>query len=118
VEAARALDARGIDVEVIDLRSIKPWDEELVFESVRKTSRLLIVDGAWKTCGVSAEIAAAASEHVFEHLSAPIVRLALPDAPAPMSKPLEHAYYINSSHIVDAVGRMVTPRRRVVALSR
>jgi acetoin:2,6-dichlorophenolindophenol oxidoreductase subunit beta len=114
VVAARALEARGIDVEVIDLRTIKPWDQELVFESVRKTSRLLIVDGAWKTCGVSAEIAASASEHVFEFLSAPIARLALPDAPAPMSKPLEKAYYVNAAQIVDAVERVVAPRRVAV----
>ncbi len=118
VKAARTLEGRGIDVEVIDLRSIKPWDQELVFESVRKTSRLLIVDGAWKTCGVSAEIAAAASEHVFDDLSAPIVRLALPDVPAPMSKPLEKAYYINASNIVDAVARMVTQRRLMAVVSR
>ncbi|MBI2187956.1 MAG: alpha-ketoacid dehydrogenase subunit beta [Acidobacteria bacterium] len=116
VEAARTLEARGFDPEVIDLRSIKPWDRELVFASIRKTSRLLVVDGAWKTCGVAAEIAAAAAEHVFEHLSAPVARLTLPDAPAPMSRPLERAYYIHAPRIVEAVEHLMASRRPQRAL--
>jgi pyruvate/2-oxoglutarate/acetoin dehydrogenase E1 component len=117
VEAARQLERSGIDAEVIDLRSIKPWDRDLVLESVRKTSRLLIVDGAWRTCGVSAEIAATIGELAFDALSAPIARLTLPDAPAPMSRPLESAYYIQAPQIAAAAEALASRgRRRAVAV--
>jgi len=93
VKAAPLLEERGVDVEIVDLRSIKPWDEELVLESVAKTGRLVVADGAWQTCGVAAEIVATVASKGFEHLRAPIERVCLPDVPAPMSRPLEDEYY-------------------------
>lgn len=110
VEAMKAvgvLAERGIDAEMIDLRSIKPWDHELVFDSVRKTGRLVISDAAWKTAGVAAEIAASVSTELFDALKAPIQRVTLPDAPAPVSAALERAYYITAGDIVTAVERAV-----------
>ena len=107
VAAADVLAEGGIDVEVIDLRSIKPWDREMVCASVQKTGRLVVADGAWSTCGVAAEIAATAAGEVFHHLKAPIVRVALPDAPAPMSAPLEQAYYIGTNTVVTAVEKLL-----------
>ena len=110
VEAMKAvgvLAERGIDAEMIDLRSIKPWDHELVFDSVRKTGRLVISDAAWKTAGVAAEIAASVSTELFDALKAPIQRVTLPDAPAPVSAALERAYYITAGDIVTAVERVV-----------
>jgi pyruvate dehydrogenase E1 component beta subunit len=103
VRSGLALEERGVDAEVIDLRSIKPWDQELVFDSVRKTGRLVVADAAWETCGVAAEIAAAVACNLVDALAAPIARVCLPDAPAPMSAPLEKAYYPGAKDIVAAV---------------
>jgi len=106
-KAAELLGEEGIDVEVIDLRTIKPLDEDLLFESVRKTGRLAIADGGWKTCGVAAEISALISENIFEHLISPIVRVTLPDTPAPASSKLEKEYYPTYKNIMVAVRNMV-----------
>ncbi|MFH1560491.1 MAG: transketolase C-terminal domain-containing protein [Chloroflexota bacterium] len=102
-QATTSLEARGIDVELIDVRTIKPLDEESILESVRKTGRLVVVDAAWRTCGVAAEIAATVGEKAFEYLKAPIRRVTLPDVPAPMSGVLEKAYYITAEDIVATV---------------
>ncbi|MBI3289041.1 MAG: hypothetical protein HYZ74_05950, partial [Elusimicrobia bacterium] len=97
----------GIDAEVIDLRTIKPWDKETVFASLRRTGRLIVVDAAWATCGVSADIAACAAGEAFETLKAPIVRVTLPDLPAPTSVPLEKAYYVKVDDVVAAAERLL-----------
>jgi pyruvate dehydrogenase E1 component beta subunit len=93
MKAAEDLEKTGIDVEVIDLRTVKPLDESLLFESVKKTGRLIIADGGWKTCGIAAEISARVSEQMFHFLKAPIIRITLPDLPAPASSFLERNYY-------------------------
>jgi pyruvate/2-oxoglutarate/acetoin dehydrogenase E1 component len=90
-------------VEVIDLRSLKPIDKDTVFESVRKTGRAVIVDGSWRTCGISAELSSLLSEHAFDFLKAPIKRVALPDTPAPASTVLEKAYYPDENAVLDAI---------------
>lgn len=105
--AADELAARGIHCEVIDLRSVKPWDVELVCESVARTGRLIVADGGWRTCGVTAEIAATVAEEAFSSLKAPIARVALPDAPAPVSRTLERAYYRGARHLVGAVEQVL-----------
>jgi len=102
VLAAEELADSGIDAEVIDLRSLKPWDQELVLSSVRKTGRLIVADGAWRTCGAAAEIAAAVASEAFGYLKAPIQRVCLPDAPAPTSRSQEAAYFIHAKDIVAA----------------
>ena len=102
LKASGDLKKEGVDVEVIDLRSVKPLDEMLLFESVKKTGRLVIADGGWKTCGIAAEISALVSENIFEYLESPIVRVTLPDTPAPASSILESAYYPTSQKIVCA----------------
>jgi acetoin:2,6-dichlorophenolindophenol oxidoreductase subunit beta len=109
-EAMRAvapLEADAISAEVIDLRSIKPWDAELVCESVERTGRVLVVDGAWPFGGVAAEVAATVAERVWDKLRAPVRRLTLPDAPAPTSAALENAYYIKANDIVRAARALV-----------
>lgn len=103
VQAAEILESRGIEAEVIDLRSLKPWDEELVCNSIRKTGHLVIADGGWKTAGAAAEIAATVSSRAFDHLRAPVERVGLPDAPAPTSPVLEKAYYPTAETIAAAV---------------
>jgi pyruvate dehydrogenase E1 component beta subunit len=105
LEAAAVLERDGIDVEVIDLRTISPWDRETVCASVRKTGRLLVADGAWKTGGVAAEIVATVASDAFGHLKAAPGRLALVDTPAPMSKSLEREYYRGADDIAETVRR-------------
>lgn len=105
-EAERAgahLAKEGISAEVIDLRSLKPWDKDTVLQSVRKTGRAVVADSGWHTCGASAEIAATISTEAFHDLRAPVHRVALPDAPAPTSRGQEEAYFRNATHIVEAV---------------
>jgi len=109
--AAAALEADGIDAEVIDLRSIKPWDRTCVVDSVRKTRRLVVADAAWRTCGVAAEIAATIGADCFDTLVAPVARVCLPDAPAPMSAPLESAYYVGADDIAAAAREVCSYRR-------
>jgi pyruvate/2-oxoglutarate/acetoin dehydrogenase E1 component len=107
VKAADVLVRSGIDVEVIDLRSIKPWDREAIFASVRKTGRLVVADGGWATCGISAEIAASVAGEAFHFLRAPIIRVTLAEAPAPTSPALERVYYPDARHIVAAVEKVL-----------
>jgi acetoin:2,6-dichlorophenolindophenol oxidoreductase subunit beta len=103
--AAEALQQHGISAEVIDLRSLSPWDRDCIFNSVRKTRRLVVTEAAWKTCGAAAEIVATVAEEVLSSLEAAPCRVCLPDIPAPTSAPLEAAYYVRSDHIVAAVLR-------------
>ena len=105
--AAERLGGAGIEAEVIDLRSIKPWDQELVLSSVRRTGRLVVIDGGWTTAGVAAEIAATAVGEAFDALKAPVVRVALPDVPAPTSSTLERAYYVTAERIATATERLI-----------
>lgn len=112
IKASDHLEREGIDVEVIDLRSVKPLDKDLLFESVKKTGRLVIADGGWKTCGIAAEISALVSENIFGYLKAPITRITLPDIPAPASRELEKVYYPNHLDIVNAITNLVLKKRR------
>ncbi len=98
--AADILEAEGISAEVIDLRSIRPWDKETVCASVRKTGRLIMADTGWVDFGISAEIVATVTEREFASLKAPPVRIGLPACPTPMAEPLETAYYPGSRDIV------------------
>jgi pyruvate/2-oxoglutarate/acetoin dehydrogenase E1 component len=107
LKAARQMAKKGISVEVIDLRSIKPLDEALLLASVSKTGRLAIADGGWKTYGIGAEISALVAEKGFGYLKAPITRIALPDAPAPASRTLEKAYYPDADRIEAEVKKLL-----------
>ncbi len=107
LKAASLLTAEGIETEIIDLRTVKPLDKELILSSVNKTGRLVIADGGWRTCGLAAEVAALAGEHAFASLKAPIMRVTLPDCPAPASRILEQAYYRTGEDIAGAVKRIM-----------
>lgn len=107
IKAAESLEKEGISIEVIDLRSLKPLDESLLLESVAKTGKLVIADGGWKTCGITAEVAAFVIEKAFNYLKAPIQRVTLPDVPAPASSTLEKAYYPRAEQIASAVKQLV-----------
>ena len=91
-EAAEQLDADGVSVEIIDLRTILPWDKAAVLESARKTSKVLVLHEDTRTGGFGAEIAATIAEEAFEDLDAPVKRVTAPDTPSPFSPPLEKAF--------------------------
>ncbi len=107
LEAAETLAAEGVDVEVVDLRTLKPLDAETVLESVKKTSRLLVVHEDNITGGVGSEIAALAADQAFEYLDAPVTRLCGPDVPTmPFAQSLEDAYLPNTDKVVDALRQL------------
>jgi pyruvate/2-oxoglutarate/acetoin dehydrogenase E1 component len=91
-EAAQQLEDEGISVEIVDLRTLVPWDKKAVLESVSKTSKVLVLHEDTHTGGFGGEIAATIAEEVFEDLDAPVKRLTAPDSPVPFSPPLEKAF--------------------------
>jgi pyruvate dehydrogenase E1 component beta subunit len=108
MQASAELAKFGISAEVIDNRILNPFNPKIIIESVAKTGRLIVVDGGWRTCGMSSEVIAS----VFESLSpanfksAP-KRITLPDAPAPSSNVLQNIYYPNSNYVVEAARSIV-----------
>ncbi|HCY63519.1 MAG TPA: alpha-ketoacid dehydrogenase subunit beta [Oxalobacteraceae bacterium] len=104
--AAATLAEQGLDVEVLDLRSIQPWDETAVLESLRRTHRLLIVHEAVEAFGVGAEIAARMADIGFDELDAPIMRVAAPFVPVPFAPSLERQYQPGEEHIIAAVRKL------------
>jgi len=108
LEAAQTLAQEGIDLEVVDLRTLMPLDKETIFSSVRKTSKTIILHEDNKTGGVGAEIAALLAEHCFDCLDGPIVRIAPPDTPVPFSTPLEEFFLPKTSDIIVAARKLAT----------
>lgn len=99
-QAAETLGDEGVSVEIIDLRTLLPWDRDAVLASVRKTSRLLVLHEDTRTAGFGAEVAATVAEEAFEDLDAPVRRLAAPDTPVPFSPPLEKAFIPQADDVV------------------
>jgi pyruvate/2-oxoglutarate/acetoin dehydrogenase E1 component len=91
-EAAQKLDEDGISVEILDLRTLVPWDKQAVLRSVEKTSKALVLHEDTRTGGFGAEIVATIAEEAFEQLDAPVKRVTAPDTPVPFSPPLEKAF--------------------------
>src|SRR5215217_7457282 len=91
-EAAQQLEDDGVSVEIVDLRSIMPWDKQAVLTSAAKTSKVMVLHEDTRTAGFGAEIVATIAEEAFESLDAPIKRMAAPDTPVPFSPPLEKAF--------------------------
>jgi len=106
-QASKQLSDENISAEVIDIRVLNPLDVDLIVESVKKTTRLLVVDSGWLSAGFSAEILASIVERLpVGLLSSSPARIALPDAPAPTSRVLEKAYYTSVEEVVNAAKRM------------
>ena len=105
--AALELAKDGIDAEVIDLRTLRPLDEELILTSVKKTGRVVVADTGWKTGGITAEISALIVEKGFAFLKAPVLRVASPDVPTPAGYTLEQAFYAGMPEIAAAVHSLV-----------
>lgn len=103
LRAAEELERHGVSVEVIDLRSIRPLDEETIITSVKKTGRLVTADTSWELCGVASEVAALVAERALHFLKAPVRRLSLANCPAPVSQPLEKAFYPSANTIIKVV---------------
>lgn len=107
MEAAKALAAQGISIELIDPRTLKPLDIETILESVAKTGRLVLVENAHRIANVSAEIAASVCEVAFDSLKKPIVRLSAPDVHVPFSPVLEQMLYPGKEEIIAAVRKVL-----------
>lgn len=102
-EAAAKLEKEGIDCEIIDLRTIVPFDREAVIESVMKTGRLIVADESHERCGIGAEIAADIAEDIFYYLDAPCGRVCTPNVPLPFSPALEFPLIPSADKIYDKV---------------
>jgi pyruvate dehydrogenase E1 component beta subunit len=105
--AAEALAKDGIDVEVVDPRTLRPLDEDVIFESVRKTNRCVVVEEGWRYAGFGAEISDRVQRECFDDLDAPIVRVTAEDVPMPYAKTLEKAYVPQPERILDAVHKVL-----------
>lgn len=108
LEAAELLFEQGISVEVVDLRTIFPWDKRTVADSIQKTGRLLVVHEAVTVAGFGAEIAAWAAEHQFAHLVGPVARLGAPRIPVGYAPTLEDEVRVTADDVVGRVVRMIT----------
>ena len=109
-EALKAADraaTEGIDVEVLDPRTVSPLDREALLASVRKTGRLVVAHEAWGPCGVGAEVAALVAEHALSALKAPVRRVVPPFTPVPFSPPMERAWLPDAGRILAAVRELV-----------
>ncbi len=106
-QAAKILEKKGYDPEIIDLISLKPFDMETISASVRKTHRVIIVEECMKTGGIAAELVALISEQLFDELDAPVLRLSSQDIPTPYNGTLERLTIIQPGQIVEAVEKMV-----------
>ncbi|MDQ3866111.1 MAG: alpha-ketoacid dehydrogenase subunit beta [Actinomycetota bacterium] len=102
-EAATQVERDGISVEIVDLRTVSPWDREAVLRSVEKTSKALVLHEDTRTGGFGAEIVATIAEEAFESLDAPVKRIAAPDTPVPFSPPLEKAFIPQVDDVVDGL---------------
>jgi 2-oxoisovalerate dehydrogenase E1 component beta subunit len=104
LEATKQLVKDGVSVDLIDLRTLLPWDREMVFESVKKTSKVVLVQESPKTGGVMAEISASITEEIFDYLDAPVARVCGLDVPVvPFAPPMEHFFLPNAEKITKAV---------------
>ncbi len=106
LEASKVLEDRGIDLEVLDLRTLLPLDKDGIFNSVKKTNKVIILHEATKTGGIGAEVASIISEEMFDHLDGPVIRITAPDTPIPYSPPMEEFYIPKVSDIIKAVERL------------
>ncbi len=106
LEAAEALEKEGVELEVIDLRSLVPLDRETILESVRRVNKVMILHEDTRTGGMAGEISAVISEEAFEDLDGPILRITAPDTPVPYSAELEDAFIPQVTDVVEAARKL------------
>lgn len=107
LKAADQLASEGISAEVIDPRTLKPLDTDLIINSIKKTGRLVVADPDWPCCGFSEHVATLVSTRAFEFLMRPVGLVTLPDAPVPASTPLEKNYFPHKNTIIDTVKKSI-----------
>ena len=107
LEAAEVLAGEGIDVEVIDLRTLRPLDKNTVLASLQKTNRLIVAEEGWPACSIGSEIAAICMEEGFDDLDAPVLRITNEDVPMPYAANLEKLALLNAAKIVDGARRLL-----------
>jgi pyruvate dehydrogenase E1 component beta subunit len=107
LDAAAELEKEGIDVEVIDPRTLRPLDTETLLQSVRKTNRAVIVEEGWPFCGVGAQFVDLIQQQAFDYLDAPVLRVTGADVPTPYAKSLEHLAFPDKQKVKDAVYRVL-----------
>ncbi|HEY6548658.1 MAG TPA: pyruvate dehydrogenase complex E1 component subunit beta [Vicinamibacteria bacterium] len=107
LNAADLLAKEGVSAEVVDPRTLRPLDEELIFESVRKTHRCVVVEEGWRYAGFGAEIADRVQRECFDELDAPVIRVTAADVPMPYAKTLEKAYLPQPERVVEAVNKVM-----------
>lgn len=107
LEAARELEKQGIEIEIIDPRTLRPLDTETILQSVKKTNRVVIVEEGWPFCGVGAQIVDTIQHRAFDYLDAPILRVTGADVPMPYAKSLEHLCIPDRHRVMDAVNRVL-----------
>ena len=110
LEAAKALEADGVDAEVVDLLSLAPLDEETVLASVRRTNRAVVVDEDFPRAGIAADVAALIAERAFDDLDAPVKTVTSPNAPVPFSRPLELAHMPDPARVRSTVLDLLSSR--------
>jgi 2-oxoisovalerate dehydrogenase E1 component beta subunit len=106
LEAARELEKDGLSLEVVDLRTLLPYDEEAVLASVRKCNKVILLHEDTRTGGMAGELAALIAEKAFEDLDGPIMRITAPDTPVPFSPPLEEYFLPNARKVVEAARKL------------
>ncbi len=107
LNVAEEMSREGVDIEVLDPRTITPLDKEAILNSVKKTGRLITADEGCVTGGFGSEVAAIVAQEAFDYLEAPIIRVGSPDTPVPFSPPLEQFYIPDEGNIKDAVNRIL-----------
>ncbi len=106
LEAAQQLEKEGISLEVVDLRTLLPYDEQTVLESVHKCNKVILLHEDTRTGGMAGELAAAIGEKAFDDLDGPIVRVTAPDTPVPFAPPLEEYFLPNAQKVAEAARRL------------
>lgn len=106
LEAAQELEKEGISLEVVDLRSLLPYDEELVLASVGKCSKVILLHEDTRTGGMAGELAALIAEKAFDDLDGPLLRVTAPDTPVPFSPPLEEYFLPNAQKVIEAARKL------------
>ncbi len=107
LEAAADLEKEGVDVEVVDPRTLRPLDTETILESVRKTNRAVVVEEGWSFCGVGAQLVDTIQHRAFDYLDSPVLRVTGADVPMPYAKNLEHLAVPDKQRVKDAINRVL-----------
>jgi pyruvate dehydrogenase E1 component beta subunit len=107
MKAAEVLAKRGVELEIIDVRTVAPLDEGPIIDSVRKTGRCIVADYDWVFCGFGAEVASLVSHQCFGALKSPVERLGFAHVPCPTTRPLENLFYPSAVNIIRTAERML-----------